>query len=56
MESRVWGSLVMLFKKARLPECRTEGWRVESGSGGARVAHSGYGIWELLIPSMLRKY
>lgn len=46
----------MLFKKARLPECRTEGWRVESGSGGARVAHSGYGIWELLIPSMLRKY
>ena len=55
-ETRVWGSLVMLFKKARLPECRTEGWRVESGSGGPRVAYSGCGIWELLIPSMLGKY
>lgn len=37
-------------------ERRAEGWRVGSGSGGARVAHSGCGMCELLIPNMLRKY
>lgn len=43
-------------QKARLPEHSAEWGRVESGSGGARVANSGCGICELLIPSTLRKY
>ena len=44
----------MQFVKASLPERRAEWWRLEGGSGGAKVEYLVCGIRELVVPSMLR--